>query len=54
MDRLRGMPEVETAALTSHLPLADERGIGFVVEAETRMSFIGRIMRWWMARIFRR
>ncbi len=32
MDRLQAMPGVETAALTTHVPLADDRGIGFVVE----------------------
>ncbi len=39
MDRLRAMPEVETAALTSHIPLADGRGIGFVVEGGNPNEF---------------
>ncbi len=32
MDRLRAQGGIQSAALTSHLPLADSRGIGFVVE----------------------
>ncbi len=32
LGRLRAMPGVTVAALTTHLPLADEREIGFVVE----------------------
>lgn len=39
MDRLRTMPEIETAALTSHLPLTDDRGIGFVVEGGNPNEF---------------
>ncbi len=32
MERLRAHGAIESAALTTHLPLADSRGIGFVVE----------------------
>ncbi len=39
MERLRAMPGVETAALTTHIPFADERGIGFVVEGGNPNEF---------------
>jgi putative ABC transport system permease protein len=37
--RLRGIPGVQTASLTTHVPLADSRGIGFVVEGAPPNEF---------------
>ncbi|MBV9036961.1 MAG: ABC transporter permease [Acidobacteriaceae bacterium] len=37
--KLRALPNVEEASLTSHIPLADERQIGFVVEGRAPNEF---------------
>lgn len=39
MDRLSALPGVSSVALTTHIPLADGRGIGFVVEGRDRNGF---------------
>ena len=39
LEKLRALPNVEEASLTSHIPLADSRQIGFVVEGRSLTNY---------------
>lgn len=39
LEKLRALPNVEQASLTSHIPIADERQIGFLVEGRSLTNY---------------